>query len=154
MTFHPIGAGAERLVKHGDLIDVTDLSPATINITGGGGIDGEWMMADFVAGRWDEDERIYRARMGAEERRRQREYEQYYRHAKRSTQEMIHVHYRVLGVQPNTGWDDIKRAYRDLARQYHPDLNPHHSAKARMQQINAAYAFLLQTHENGNPLRR
>lgn len=53
---------------------------------------------------------------------------------------MIDDPYRVLGVSPDASDDEIKRAYRALAKKYHPDLNPGDQEAARkMQQINAAY---------------
>lgn len=53
---------------------------------------------------------------------------------------MIDDPYKVLGVSPNATDDEIKKAYRRLAKQYHPDRNPGDAAAAKkMQQINAAY---------------
>ena len=53
---------------------------------------------------------------------------------------MLDDPYKVLGVSPNATDDEIKQAYRRLARKYHPDLNPGDQEAARkMQQINAAY---------------
>ena len=53
---------------------------------------------------------------------------------------MIEDPYKVLGVNPDASDEEIKRAYRRLARQYHPDLNPGDEVAARkMQQVNAAY---------------
>ncbi len=52
-------------------------------------------------------------------------------------------YYRVLGVSRNASQDDIKRAYRKLARQFHPDVNPgDQAAEERFKQINEAYQVL------------
>lgn len=51
--------------------------------------------------------------------------------------------YTVLGVTKGAGTDDIKKAYRKLAKQYHPDLKPGHAAnEERFKEISAAYALL------------
>lgn len=50
--------------------------------------------------------------------------------------------YRVMNVPIGADWNTIRVAYRALARQFHPDLNPTPEALIRMQQINIAYARL------------
>ncbi len=52
-------------------------------------------------------------------------------------------YYRILGVERTVGEQEIKRAYRKLARQYHPDINPGDTqAEMRFKEINEAYEVL------------
>ncbi len=52
-------------------------------------------------------------------------------------------YYKVLGIPKTAKQDDIKKAYRKLARKYHPDLNPKDTdAKKNFQQINEANEVL------------
>src|SRR2546429_3226858 len=52
-------------------------------------------------------------------------------------------HYEVLGIARNATDEEIKRAYRALARQYHPDSNPDApDADAKFKEINLAYETL------------
>lgn len=52
-------------------------------------------------------------------------------------------YYSILGVDRKASSDEIKKAYRKLARKYHPDLNPNDAAAhAKFQQINEAHEVL------------
>ncbi|MBV9109180.1 MAG: molecular chaperone DnaJ [Gemmatimonadetes bacterium] len=51
--------------------------------------------------------------------------------------------YRILGVPENAKADEIKKAYRKLAKQYHPDANPDNAAAAeKFKEISEAYSVL------------
>ncbi|GAA6865944.1 DnaJ family protein [Helicobacter pylori] len=50
--------------------------------------------------------------------------------------------YQTLNVSENANQDEIKKSYRRLARQYHPDLNKTKEAEEKFKEINAAYEIL------------
>ncbi len=55
-------------------------------------------------------------------------------------------YYELLGVAKNASSDDIKKAYRKLAMQYHPDRNPgNKAAEEKFKEISEAYAVLSET---------
>ncbi|WBY03330.1 DnaJ C-terminal domain-containing protein [Ramlibacter tataouinensis] len=51
-------------------------------------------------------------------------------------------YYQVLGVAPDATEDDIRKAYRQLARKYHPDVSKEPGAAARMAEVNEANTVL------------
>lgn len=60
---------------------------------------------------------------------------------------MITDPYKVLGVDRNASDEEVTKAYRKLAKKYHPDLNPGDEAAAqKMSEINAAYD-MIKNHE-------
>lgn len=58
--------------------------------------------------------------------------------------------YRVLGVSPQATDDEIKKAYRALAKKYHPDVNNGSAqAEARMKEVNEAYSTIMKMRREG-----
>ena len=57
-------------------------------------------------------------------------------------------YYSILGVGKDAGEDEIKSAYRRLAKKYHPDLNKTPEAAEKFKEINEAYSVL------GDPKKR
>ncbi len=51
-------------------------------------------------------------------------------------------YYKILGVSENATTDEIKKAFRRLARQWHPDRNPSKEAEEKFKEINEAYQVL------------
>src|SRR3954462_9598862 len=51
-------------------------------------------------------------------------------------------YYAILGVSRTASADEIKKAYRRLARELHPDLNPSAEAQERFKEVTAAYEVL------------
>src|SRR5258708_12810195 len=68
---------------------------------------------------------------------------------------MAQTPYEVLGVKPDASADAIRKAYRKLAKELHPDLNPGKpEAEARFKSVTAAYHILSDTDKKARYDRR
>ncbi len=62
--------------------------------------------------------------------------------------------YRVLGVSSTASEDEIKKAYRTLAKKYHPDVNNGSAAaEAKMKEVNEAYSTIMKMRREGTSSR-
>ena len=68
------------------------------------------------------------------------------------TQEMIKQKniYNLLDVQPDASEKDLKKAWHEAARKYHPDKNPEAQATERFKEISVAYAAFMDLKKNPN----
>lgn len=62
---------------------------------------------------------------------------------------LISEYYSILGIPLNSSLEDIKKAYREKARLYHPDLNRTPGAKEKFIEATEAYDFLITNHGKG-----
>ncbi|MDD2554620.1 MAG: DnaJ domain-containing protein, partial [Desulfotomaculaceae bacterium] len=63
--------------------------------------------------------------------------------------------YKILGISPSATEEEVTRAYRRLAKKYHPDLNPgNEAATQKMSQINAAYEQIKTQKTGGSSYER
>jgi hypothetical protein len=58
----------------------------------------------------------------------------------------MHNPWKVLGIQPGSSEEEIKKAYKALAMKYHPDINDDPGANDKMKEINIAFAEVMKHH--------
>lgn len=127
--------GIERDVRYGEKVNMSKLASDTIHAQSQH-LRGTFRIADFDGGAPKHSEQ------------RQGEYQHYSR--LRKDRNPIAVYYEVLGVSLDADLDTIRKIYRQLAMLYHPDLNSSPEATERMQEINTAYAQIVEFLETRN----
>jgi hypothetical protein len=116
--FQATGRGRERIIRHGGAIDATKLIGDTVQ-TASPLIAGVWRVASFEP---SEDTAPHVSPVLA----------------------ALGIYFRRLGIMETTDRAAIKRAFRQLARKYHPDLSTDPDATLRMQKINEAYQRIIE----------
>jgi DnaJ domain len=123
--------GLERLVRYGTPINMAAIRCEVVHLEGQH-INGTWRIAAFE--RWTAEQQSSEQAEGAF-------------HAS-SYRGSLEVYYDILGVNQGADWETVKKAYRHLAREFHPDINKTPEATERMQQINKAYDQLARLFED------
>lgn len=59
-------------------------------------------------------------------------------------------HYETLGLKKGATLDEIKKAYKELAKKYHPDVSKEHEAEKKFKEINEAYSILSDSEKKEN----
>jgi DnaJ-domain-containing protein 1 len=86
------------------------------------GLHGEWLVADFGGGSGAAHDAAKAALLADE----------------------LQAYYDILGLPPDATLSEVKKAYRLLARRYHPDVNTTPEANDAMQRLNTAYARIIE----------
>jgi hypothetical protein len=55
---------------------------------------------------------------------------------------------KILGVSPSSDYEESKKAYRKLAKKYHPDMNKSKSAESKFKEISSAWAVIEEYHKS------
>lgn len=113
------GEGSERQIRYGATIDAALLHGRIIYVTSPW-IRGQWHMATFEPRAYQPGDKY----------------------------DPLMVYFDALGLPRRAGREDVKSAYRRLARLYHPDVNDDAQSTAQMQTINEAYERLMDTLDN------
>lgn len=123
---HFDGIGAARRVRYGTTVDMKHLVCDAINTTAPN-FTGYWRVAGFHAPAKHTHNGHQRTQQAQPE----------------VQPEFVESYYDILGVDEDASYEIVRKAYRLLARRYHPDLNKSPNATAKMQQINEAYDAIL-----------
>jgi hypothetical protein len=128
--FEPEQGSAWRHVRYGEAVDMAALYCQVVH-TEGSFLNGKWRIATFSEEAQPQRERRQRTR-------------RHHREPQRSARAAIFDYYDLLGVAYDADLETVKREYRRLALQFHPDYNKAPDATERMQAINTAYAKIVE----------
>jgi hypothetical protein len=128
--------GLERFIRYGDPVNMAHLTCETTH-TDSQHLRGIWRVADFE-----------RQTAKADHNKSQPGNDQTHRSPLHSNRNSMSAYYAVLGIKSDATIELIRKAYHQLAMQYHPDLNKTPEATERMQEINLAYTQIMTHFEN------
>jgi hypothetical protein len=114
------GAGHTRRIRYGEIIDYDGLRCLTVP-SDHPALVGTWHTATF--------ETVGRQQWGHQ--------------VPIQDGDLLAFYYRVLGLTADASLEQVRKAIRQLARQYHPDINTNLEAHFRMKQLNDAYHRIL-----------
>lgn len=127
--FHPQDQGIHRRIEYGEVVNFAHLRAETI-IADGHNLRGRCRIAHFEVPRTsahydhtDESQSRSRSESG-------------FIYTTRES-------FRILGISADADLETVRKAYRSLAREFHPDVNPDAEANQQMQAINLAYARIM-----------
>ncbi|MBZ0306064.1 MAG: DnaJ domain-containing protein [Anaerolineae bacterium] len=112
----------ERFIRYGQEIDFANLHCQQLEVDMPT-LKGTWKVASF-----------YRRAAGQEGSP-----------IKTEVPSVLHEHYRLLKLELSASMEEIKKAYREMARQFHPDLNPDADSNEKMKKINEAYQKIIES---------
>ncbi len=114
----------ERLIRHGKGIEFSKLYCQRIQVELPT-LKGTWQIASFHSRKIQEEHRTSQPTASR-------------------VPSALHDYYRLLRIELTATPETIKKAYRELARQHHPDLNQASDANEKMKQLNEAYQKIMQ----------
>jgi hypothetical protein len=126
-TYFEPADGTRYHIRYGADINVTALGVSKITLTSPG-LAGTWLIADFA---------------GSTPPRRRPHADTKHHHTRRAPVRPPESPWEILGIAKTAKRDEVKRAFRKLARRYHPDLNRSPDATHDMQKLNVAYQAVM-----------
>lgn len=127
--FERMATGLDRLIRYGDRVEMANLHTERIRT------DSQYLSGFWTIARFEFAERRATGDVAGDETADAPP-------VLDPNRNTLRAYFAVLGVATDADWETIRKAYRQLARQYHPDVNNAPDATERMQQINTAYQQL------------
>jgi hypothetical protein len=129
----------ERVVRYGADVNVANFGCDVRYVSEIQMLQGAWRIADF-------DHPSADGSPNSQQKQRTKHNHQQ-KNGTSATPQKARTPWEVLGIDVDTDQATVKRVYRRLARQYHPDTNPSADATNQMQHLNEAYDLIMRSFE-------